>query len=663
MTYAALRGLDSQTFIDKVFEAGISEEVRNPLNAWTTTARLLNGQPLSLLRSDNILFVVDGLLASRPVLSARRQKRAVQLIAVGMETYSRNELLSDEAIQILAVGLGASMDEAQDVLNELLHSILLRTPQGIVFQLRSYGELLAAVELENQPFDRIRRLSFLESGSPNPSWLNTISLLAEMHMEVRRYFIRNHPVWMLDSSVAAFSPDERSSVVEQIVTTLDNAGQLIMGHPSIKVGHLVRFLTDNAAERLARDLHSSREVVQANALVVLGVAQRPEVLKVALPIALDVTRSDSVRYCAVVAVTYAQSPGLLDQLIPVLDRSDPFYDAMLESIGMNMNDGDIERVMPSLLATGTMLGGVFQRFREMRSKAAVASTLRYLASAPQSVTIYRCESYLKPVLKSIPDSCDDEITDLITRVLIAIETNRIFGDHDTLRYLTQAVEKSGRKDQVCRALLQYFLEAGLIPRILNHLIARWMTVLHADLLIGMEATELIQGLAGYIPVGPVRERLSPYSDGLIPAQEENTAKYEAQNKEEEDKRAERVLSLQQTIVEDSFLKALAGFYRLNDEIWPQLSPERIAWLAGQVSRRLVDLDLRTSITFGPGTSWSQPAELETLLKIVDRYALKLERDDQLVLSLRAWSAQTVSNYFIRHGFSDAAKEQFVSPDR
>jgi hypothetical protein len=74
---------------------------------------------------------------------------------------------------------------------------------------------------------------------------------------------------------------------------------------------------------------------------------------------------------------------LLDQLIAALDRNDPYYDQMLESIGMNMADGDIERVMPSILATGTLLSAVFQRFREMRSKAAVASALLGISPAHQ----------------------------------------------------------------------------------------------------------------------------------------------------------------------------------------------------------------------------------------------------------------------------------------
>jgi energy-coupling factor transporter ATP-binding protein EcfA2 len=578
-SYAGSRGLDPQEFLDKVFEAGIGDEVRNPLNAYTTTMRLLDGQKLSPLRSDNILFVVEGLLASRPVPSPRRQKRAVQLIAVGMEVYSRNELLPEEAIQILEVGLGISTVEAQEILDELLHSILLRTPQGIVFQLRSYGELLAAIELQNQPFDRVRRLSFLDNGLPNPSWINTISLLAEMHADVRRYFIRNHPEWMLDSSPAAFDQDEQSGLIEQIVTRLDNAGQHIMRHLSIKVGRLVRFLTDNTAARLARDLHSSSEVVQANALVVLGVAKRPEVLEVALPIALDVKRSDAIRYSAIVAVTYAESPALLDQLIAALDRNDPYYDQMLESIGMNMADGDIERVMPSILATSTLLSAVFQRFREMRSKAAVASALRYIASAPGTVNQHRCGSYLEPVLKSIPEYWDDEILELMTQVFVAIEVNHIFGGNDVLGFLTQAVERSGKKDGICSALIQHVLDAGSRPMILQRLVVPWMTIEHADHLVQLNATELIKRLATYIPLGPVRERLSPHSEGVIEAQEEYTARYEAEEKERENKRAERVQSLHLSIAQGPFVKALGAFYHLQDETWPELSPERIGWLA------------------------------------------------------------------------------------
>jgi hypothetical protein len=166
--------LDPQQFLDAAENSGIATEIRNPLNALTISSLSLAGHPLSKLRSENINTVIEGLLKSRTTLSLLRLRRAVQLMAVGMEIYSRNELTVEEAKQILTTGLAISEDEAQAMLEELFQSILLQTPQGVVFQLRTYGELLAALELHNQPFVRIRSLLSLDDGTPNPSWLRPI---------------------------------------------------------------------------------------------------------------------------------------------------------------------------------------------------------------------------------------------------------------------------------------------------------------------------------------------------------------------------------------------------------------------------------------------------------------------------------------------------------
>ena len=133
--FARHRGLDSQRFLHEVEESDIHAEIRNPLNAWTVSSLMLTGHPLSKLRSENINTVIDGLLRSRPAIGLIRMRRAVQLIAVGMEIYSRNELSVEEAKQILVAGLAVSEIEAQGILEELFHSILLQTPQGVIFQL------------------------------------------------------------------------------------------------------------------------------------------------------------------------------------------------------------------------------------------------------------------------------------------------------------------------------------------------------------------------------------------------------------------------------------------------------------------------------------------------------------------------------------------------
>jgi hypothetical protein len=271
--FARHRGLDPQRFLDEVEDSDLQAETRNPLNAWTVSSLLLAGDPLSKLRSENINTVIDGLLRSRPTIGLIRMRRAVQLMAVGMEIYSRNELSLEEAKQILAAGLGVSETEAQGILEELFHSILLQTPQGVIFQLRTYGELLAALELQNQPFTRIRTLISLEDGAPNPSWLNTVALLAELNPEVRRYFVRNYPEWMLHTSLSVFTPKERTSIVEQLVAQLDHNAQYLFSHPTIRAGNLARFLTPQSRQQLIEDLASTLSVVHANALLVLGLGK------------------------------------------------------------------------------------------------------------------------------------------------------------------------------------------------------------------------------------------------------------------------------------------------------------------------------------------------------------------------------------------------------
>jgi hypothetical protein len=144
------------------------------------------------------------------------------------------------------------------------------------------------------------------------------------------------------------------------------------------------------------------------------------------------------------------------------------------------------------------------------------------------------------------------------------------------------------------------LDAGSRPMILQRLVVPWMSIEHADHLVQLNATELIKRLATYIPLGPVGERLSPHSEGVIEAQEEYTSRYEAEEKERENKRAERLQSLHLSIAQGPFVKALGAFYHLQDETWPELSTERIGWLAEQVSTRFVDIDLKTSIIFGEG---------------------------------------------------------------
>ena len=69
------------------------------------------------------------------------------MLALAMEIAARNELLEAEAIRVLRLAFRVGDTEAQQLLGELTQSILIRTKTGYAFQMRSYGEYLAAAEL------------------------------------------------------------------------------------------------------------------------------------------------------------------------------------------------------------------------------------------------------------------------------------------------------------------------------------------------------------------------------------------------------------------------------------------------------------------------------------------------------------------------------------
>ena len=657
--FARHRGLDPQQFLHDAEKSDIQAEIRNPLNAWTISSLMLAGHPLGKLRSENINTVIDGLLRSRPAIGLIRVRRAVQLMAVGMEIYSRNELSLHEAKKILVAGLAVSEVEAQGILEELFHSILLQTPQGVIFQLRTYGELLAALELQNQPFTRIRTLFSLEDGTPNPSWLNTIALLAELNPEVRRYFVRNYPEWMLHSSLSIFTPEEKTSIVDQLVTQLNKRGQYLFSHPTIRGGNLAEFLTPQSRELLLRDLASPLSEVQANAFLILGLGKVTDIIPHALPIAVDVSRADPVRLAAITALTSMESPFLLDRLIPALDRSDPHYATMLECVGLNMSEEDISRALPLILSTNTLLSGVYFRFRNMRSRAAVDQLLHYIQSNPHVLGNFHAEGYLEPILKAIPEHLDESMADSLAEILLLIEFHSAFVTRTFHPLLLEPIERNGYTERVCTLLLLRFHETGRSPIRIGQIIGRWMTMVHARWLVDAQAFGFIQQISSFIPLGPVRQFLSPYSFGVIEAQEENSERYRQEERDRQEEHDNRIATLRNVIENGEFLQALQAFHDLKEEQWPIITDSRRVWLTDPVSYRLKALDLGTTISYGVNNSWYEPPELQTLLRIVDRYELRLHDDEPLVRTLKAWPGHTITNHYIRYGFSDAAARLFI----
>jgi hypothetical protein len=183
--YLENRHVDTEAFLRAVRLAEADEQIRNPFVLSVLVERFVETGALGRLRSDNLRYIIDRLIQSRPLVNQHRQRRALSMLAVASETYSRNELTEDEALRVIQEAMRITDEGARQMLGELHASILRRTVNGFAFQMRSYGEYLAAEALEDEPVPRLKELAFSDRDTPNESWLNTIGYLAELNPRVR----------------------------------------------------------------------------------------------------------------------------------------------------------------------------------------------------------------------------------------------------------------------------------------------------------------------------------------------------------------------------------------------------------------------------------------------------------------------------------------------
>jgi len=194
--YASQSGLDPSAFSAELERAELWLEASVPFVLSTLVEVFRTHKKLERTRAENLSLVVEELLGKRTRFGVPRQRRALQLLGLAMELYSRNELTVGEATRVLSEYLMISAEEAATLVDELTQTILLRTVSEIRFQVRSFGEYFAARQLENAQLSQILAYAqFRGSLVLNPTWANTISYLVEMNPRARGYFVRRHPVW------------------------------------------------------------------------------------------------------------------------------------------------------------------------------------------------------------------------------------------------------------------------------------------------------------------------------------------------------------------------------------------------------------------------------------------------------------------------------------
>ncbi len=647
-----------ETFLEAVVQADADEEIRNPFVLKVMTDLFVETGKLNKLRSDNLSYIIDRLIHTRPI-NPQRQRRALSMLAIAAETYSRNELTEAEALRVIQQAMRITEEGAQEILNELHASILRRTVNGFAFQMRSYGECLAAEELVSARIDRLRELAFLDYDTPNESWTNTIGYLAEMNADVRTFFVRRFPFWMLSSSPAAFSETEKGALIRTVFDAVTSEDQYIYRHPRVVLRRLTRFLTTSIEAELRAVLSSPSKVARGNALVLLSLRGSSDVLPEALAILKDRTLGLGFRQCAVLAVLRAGSPALVPELLPLLDQADPLSNEILDVIGALSDESQMASVLALLLAAGNILSSAFYHFREFRSRAAVLAMLDYFAARPEDLNSIHADGYLEPLLKLLPKYWDATIVERCAALIQIIDEQKIYPDRSGIAYkLFRAIREADTQGVVAQRFLDSLLQRGPTEQTrwfyVYQLVADFMTVETGQWLINRCAIELIKQFSPYIH-GPVRDLLRPHSDGLIDLQEANAKAYAAERTEKENARNQQFVLLQEQIATSrEFVKTLNNFHQLPESHWPELTTDHKKWIAPEASRFLLELNLEHSIAW-QGDTLTVPAALPLVLKLIHRYELTIDPDTSLNHATASWDEKVVADYAVRVGLSSGAR--------
>ena len=653
---------DLDVFSHVIERFGLWSEITNPFSLEVLYQMFSDTGSLGTLHCEAIHHVIESLIARRPGVVADRQRRALRMLAVAMETASRNELLMNEAVQLLQAAMPLPAQEADDLLNELTLSILIRTPDGIAFQMRSYGEYLAAVELSGMSLDKMYRLiNYEHTEIPNESWRNCVSYLVELHPGVRRSFAMRHPDWVIAASPNAFIEEERDyrgTVIAQLLDKLEGRQQYITRHPFLDPRAVARFVTPDIEHRLAADLTAANPVRAGNAMLLLGACKVESVIDVALATATDRDRPRLLRQSAIGAVASAGDASLIPTLTQTLNSDDPLHLSLIDCIGALTDEATIPTVLPLLLDTDAMVSSAFHRFRELRSREAVESFLNWLAIDPAIVDSMRFGSYGDPMWETMADLWDPNWADTVADLLIAWAEA-----HITERRVNEAIAAIERLpdggEAVGRAVLEKVLATGAdlpylpetIFRCVSPAVAGWLS----EQPNGRRLMERIARRGG----PEVRDLFAPYLGGLVEQEDQAVAAVRQAHEAEGDREKTRTEAQQDEVrANDSCGAVLRALSRLDSHNWPQLDAARMAWLAQGCEDQLQQIDPGSSVHWHSENELTCNRALHWLVQAIDHYRLRVTNDVLLIQSMLATESGPIAAYQRRHGLSEAAVTTF-----
>jgi NACHT domain len=653
--YVEHYGGDYAAFMAEVNRVEMGDDVGNPFSLDVLLRSFIAGQSLGRLRHEAVDNVVEALIATKPEIAADGQRRALRMLAVAMEAASRNVLSMQEAIQLLQSATRLSAAEAETLLNELTKSILVRTRDGICFQLRSHGEWLAALELRERPIERIMLL-VRHKGSlvPNESWRNCVSFLAELHPGVRHLFTMRHPDWMTDVAPAAFTDAERDELLNGLLDALVDEHRYLWRHPVLSIGKVARFVTGNSRQRLVDEAGAADTVRAANAIVLLAAIGDDVIRDIALSVAIDLQRPRMLRGSAIAALSRIGDASLIPTLMAHLVDSDPLHLTLVDCIGTLTDAGAVTRVLPLLLQTDAMVTGAFYRFQELGSVEAIDQFMQVLAGNPGLISSLRLDSYSAPLWEAMPRLWQARWSVSLGDLILHWERHYVDGrDINSVEKVLNAL--GNRSVDLVKHVLGGLLQTGdqlfsfrvTISRLVSPELAEWLAV--QPNAVGLMRTVASCGS------DEVRGALAPHLNGFVELQDTQAAVHQQRQEKEATREHRRLEQQQQTVISSSsILEVLGQLSQLDTKNWPDLDESRVAWLNGEVQRLFAEADPARTIVWHNDNQYTAPNVLPVLAHLVARYELELADDKPLVQSLLAVESEHIASSYIRHPFSAAA---------
>lgn len=654
--FATHYGVNPDAFLQAVRIAQCQEEITNPFVLGAMLQRYQQFNQLSPIRSDNVGYVIGKLIESRPRVNATRQRRALRMLATACETAARNELTVAEAQRVLLEAIDFSRDTADHLLDELSHSILIRTVNGISFQMRSYGEYLAAEELHDKGIDRLRELAF--SGAiPIDTWQNTITYLAEMSDAARRYFANYHPRWLINVSPAAFTEGERTDLTAELLRATNHVGAYLTDELHFSLRRFARLLTAPVLTTLHNQLTSNQPHEVANALVLLGLCGERTIATQALGIIMASRSASPLRYAALIALINSGESGVVNDLIAFADPSDAYHINVIDAIGSLCTPAQFRQVLPLLRHTNAGLSSTYYHFRELKTREALDAAIAYLDENPMVLQGFDMDPYLEPLVDLIPNHWDERLGASIGRLLAILERSHVYLTREKL--ITGIITHTAKCDHDAIAIKTMITAlANDTPRLRpsNHLIAHLITLVAAQW-IKDHASQYAQDLFYYLRPGPARDMLDTRSPEEIKAQQDAIAQYQEDERQDEAQQASTRVVHQVTMRTTRDLYAFVNaFVRVPKEHLPELSTDQRDWLAQKVSDELARFDLARTIIWTGENTWTHPPALEPLLALTEYYHLTLANDVPVILALRSWAYEEIISYARQHGLSAPAQE-------